>query len=114
MYFHFEITKVRVNLALSIYPVQYNQAAHQTCIWTKQVFQVTQLIRFQRTWTSMPTAWPGFMNGIHGLPTLSNGRRLWESILGKPAPYGCIILKLDAAEWLYNWAEDGVVVEIQA
>ncbi len=59
-------------------------------------------------------AWPGFMNGIHGLPTLSNGRRLWESILGKPASYGCIILKLDAAEWLFNWAEDGVVVEIQA
>jgi len=58
-------------------------------------------------------AWPGFMNGIHGLPTLSNGRRLWENVLGKPASYGCIIMKLDAAEWLYNWAEQGVVVEIQ-
>ena len=58
-------------------------------------------------------AWPGFMNGIHGLPTLSNGRRLWTNILGKPASYGCIILDLGAAEWLYNWAEDGVVVEIQ-
>jgi lipoprotein-anchoring transpeptidase ErfK/SrfK len=59
-------------------------------------------------------AWPGFMNGIHGLPMLSNGRRLWANILGKPASYGCIILDLDAAESLYNWAEDGVVVEIQA
>jgi len=58
-------------------------------------------------------AWPGFMNGIHGLPTLSNGRRLWANILGKPASYGCIILDLDAAEWLYNWAEKGVVVEIK-
>jgi len=58
-------------------------------------------------------AWPGFMNGIHGLPTLSNGRRLWGSILGKPASYGCIIMDLDAAEWLYGWAEAGVVVEIQ-
>lgn len=58
-------------------------------------------------------AWPGFMNGIHGLPTLSNGRRLWANILGSPASYGCIILDLDDAEWLYNWAEDGVVVEIQ-
>jgi lipoprotein-anchoring transpeptidase ErfK/SrfK len=57
-------------------------------------------------------AWPGFMNGIHGLPTLSNGRRLWANILGKPASYGCIILDLDAADWLYNWAENGVVVEI--
>jgi len=58
-------------------------------------------------------AWPGFMNGIHGLPTLSSGRRLWADILGKPASYGCIILDLGAAEWLYNWAEEGVVVEIQ-
>jgi lipoprotein-anchoring transpeptidase ErfK/SrfK len=59
-------------------------------------------------------AWPGFMNGIHGLPRLSNGQRLWASILGRPASYGCIILDLKTAEWLYQWAEDGVVVEIQA
>ena len=57
--------------------------------------------------------WPGFMNGIHGLPMLSSGVRLWGSVLGRKASYGCIILDLDAAEWLYNWAEDGVVVEIQ-
>jgi lipoprotein-anchoring transpeptidase ErfK/SrfK len=59
-------------------------------------------------------AWPGFMNGIHGLPTLSNGRRLWGNILGRPASYGCIILDLKNAKWLYDWAEDGVVVEIEA
>jgi lipoprotein-anchoring transpeptidase ErfK/SrfK len=59
-------------------------------------------------------AWPGFMNGIHGLPTLSNGQRLWANILGSPASYGCIILGLDQAKWLYNWAENGVVVEIRA
>jgi hypothetical protein len=58
--------------------------------------------------------WPGFMNGIHGLPTLSNDRRLWANILGSPASYGCIILGLDEAEWLYNWAENGVVVEIRS
>ena len=58
-------------------------------------------------------AWPGFMNGIHGLPMLSNGRRLWANVLGQPASSGCIILDLQPAEWLYNWAEDGVVVEIQ-
>ncbi|MDI6695851.1 MAG: peptidoglycan binding domain-containing protein [Anaerolineales bacterium] len=58
-------------------------------------------------------AWPGFMNGIHGLPMLSNGRRLWANVLGRPASYGCIILDLPAAEWLYQWAENGVVVEIQ-
>ena len=57
-------------------------------------------------------AWPGFMNGIHGLPLLSNGQRLWASSLGTPASYGCIILDLGAAEDLYHWADPGVVVEI--
>lgn len=57
-------------------------------------------------------AWPGFMNGIHGLPLLSSGHRLWASNLGSPASYGCIILDLAAAEDLYNWADPGVVVEI--
>jgi lipoprotein-anchoring transpeptidase ErfK/SrfK len=58
-------------------------------------------------------AWPGFMNGIHGLPLLSSGQRLWASTLGSPASYGCIILDLAAAEDLYTWAEAGVVVEIR-
>ncbi len=56
---------------------------------------------------------PGFWNGIHGLPLLSNGVRLWANVLGRPASYGCIILPLDEAEWLYGWAEEGVVVEIR-
>lgn len=58
-------------------------------------------------------AWPGFMNGIHGLPTLSNGTQLWASILGKPASFGCIILDLPDARELYDWAQNGVVVEIR-
>jgi hypothetical protein len=58
-------------------------------------------------------AWPGFMNGIHGLPLLSSGNRLWASNLGSPASYGCIILDLAAAEDLFNWADPGVVVEIR-
>jgi lipoprotein-anchoring transpeptidase ErfK/SrfK len=57
--------------------------------------------------------WPGFMNGIHGLPTLSNGTRMWANSLGRPASYGCIILTLQAAEDLFGWAENGVIVEIQ-
>jgi LysM repeat protein len=64
-------------------------------------------------WLGIYEAWPGFMNGIHGLPTLSNGQRLWAGNLGRPASYGCIILDLPAAERLYHWAEAGVVVEIQ-
>lgn len=85
------------------------------------VFQVRthELSAYASVWDlTMPhflgiyEAWPGFMNGIHGLPTLSNGRRLWANILGKPASYGCIILDLNNAEWLYNWADEGVIVEI--
>lgn len=55
---------------------------------------------------------PGFMNGIHGLPVLSSGVRLWANVLGQRASYGCIILDLASGEALYNWAENGVVVEI--
>jgi len=85
------------------------------------VFQVRAHIRqaYASIWDlTMPNflaiyeAWPGFYNGIHGLPTLSNGRRLWGNILGRPASFGCIILDLKPARELYEWAEDGVVVEI--
>jgi L,D-transpeptidase catalytic domain/Putative peptidoglycan binding domain/LysM domain len=58
-------------------------------------------------------ALPGFENGFHGLPLLSSGRRLWADVLGRPASFGCIILTLDGAEWLYGWADNGVVVDIQ-
>ena len=56
---------------------------------------------------------PGFMNGIHGLPMLSSGVRLWGSVLGKPASFGCIIETLADAQTVYNWADDGVVVVVQ-
>lgn len=56
---------------------------------------------------------PGFMNGIHGLPLLSSGVRLWGNVLGSPASYGCIIMTLAEAEELYTWADEGTVVEIQ-
>ncbi len=56
----------------------------------------------------------GVMNGFHGFPTDANGGYLlWTSSLGRPATYGCILLSLENAEALYNWAEEGVIVEIQ-
>ncbi len=58
-------------------------------------------------------AGPDFYNGFHGLPTLSNGRLLWEGLLGSPASYGCIILGLEEAEILYSWADLGVVVVVE-
>jgi len=57
---------------------------------------------------------PGFTNGIHALPILANGQRLWAGTLGAPASYGCIILGVEEASALYAWVEIGVTVEIRA
>ncbi|MDY7078031.1 MAG: L,D-transpeptidase family protein [Chloroflexota bacterium] len=56
---------------------------------------------------------PDFTNGIHALPTLSSGVRLWEGVLGSPVSYGCIVLGLNEASALYEWAELGTLVVIQ-
>ena len=52
-------------------------------------------------------------NGIHALPILASGQRLWEGALGSPASFGCIILGIQEAETLYDWAEIGVPVTIE-
>ncbi len=56
---------------------------------------------------------PGFTNGFHGFPTRNGYGILWESALGRPVTYGCILISTQNAAALYEWAEDGVVVEIQ-
>ena len=56
---------------------------------------------------------PDFTNGIHALPTLSSGVRLWEGYLGSPISYGCIVIGLDEAAALYEWVEMGTLVIIQ-
>jgi len=53
-----------------------------------------------------------FTNGFHGFPTRGGGQILWENSLGTRVTYGCILLSNQNAQWLYNWAEEGVVVEI--
>ncbi|MBN1200461.1 MAG: L,D-transpeptidase family protein [Anaerolineae bacterium] len=53
------------------------------------------------------------MNGFHGFPTRGGGYLLWSGDLGHPVTYGCVLLSLENAEALYNWAEDGVVVEVR-
>jgi len=54
------------------------------------------------------------MNGFHGFPTRGGGYLLWSDDLGTPVTYGCVLLSLENAETLYNWAPDGVVVEVRA
>ena len=51
-------------------------------------------------------------NGIHALPILSNGQRLWAGLLGQRVSYGCVILGVEEARRLYEWAEVGTPVDI--
>ena len=53
-----------------------------------------------------------FMNGFHGFPTRDGRNLLWTNSLGRPATYGCILVDNANIPALYEWAEDGVVVEI--
>lgn len=54
-----------------------------------------------------------FMNGFHGFPTRDGYNLLWTQNLGGPVTYGCILLSNENIALLYDWAEDGVVVEIR-
>ncbi len=58
--------------------------------------------------------WSGSLeNGIHALPILPGGARLWSGYLGTPISFGCVVLGVDEALQLYNWADVGTPVEIQ-
>ncbi|HBG75267.1 MAG: hypothetical protein A2X25_12545 [Chloroflexi bacterium GWB2_49_20] len=58
--------------------------------------------------------WAGSLeNGIHALPILSNGVRLWAGYLGTPISFGCIVLGVSESQMLYDWATVGTPVEIQ-
>ena len=51
-------------------------------------------------------------DGFHALPLLANGERLWGDDLGTPASYGCIVLGVQDAQQLYDWADVGTTVQI--
>lgn len=52
-------------------------------------------------------------NGFHGFPTRGGGYLLWTGDLGRPVTYGCVLLSLENAAALYDWAEEGVIVEVR-
>ena len=74
---------------------------------------------YAATWSLQMPYWLGIYwagsleNGIHALPILPNGQRLWEGYLGTPVSYGCVILGTADARTLYYWAEVGTPVIIQ-
>ncbi len=55
----------------------------------------------------------GLENGIHALPILPGGDRLWSGYLGTPISFGCVVLGVDEALQLYNWVDVGTPVEIR-
>jgi lipoprotein-anchoring transpeptidase ErfK/SrfK len=67
---------------------------------------------FMGIYRPVPTS--DFMNGFHGFPTRGGSNLLWTGDLGHPVTYGCILLSSENAQLLYDWAEVGVVVEIQS
>ena len=71
------------------------------------------------TWNIWMPNWLGIYyvgsleDGIHALPILSNGDRLWSGYLGTPISYGCVVLGVSESLQLYNWADVGTPVVIQ-
>ena len=65
---------------------------------------------FMGIYRPVPTS--DFMNGFHGFPTRDGANLLWTNNLGTPVTYGCILLSNENAAQLYEWAEQGVIVEI--
>ncbi len=66
---------------------------------------------FMGIYQPVPTS--AFMNGFHGFPTRDGQNLLWTSSLGRQVTYGCVLVSTENALQLFNWAEPGVVVEIQ-
>ena len=84
-------------------------------------FQVLDRIpnAYASTWNLQMPYWLGIYyvgsieNGIHALPILSNGQRLWSGYLGRPVSFGCIVLDTQPAHQLYDWADVGTPVVVQ-
>jgi hypothetical protein len=54
----------------------------------------------------------GLMNGFHGAVLLPNGAYLGGNTVGQPYTFGCVMSQNEQAEFLYNWAPEGTMVEI--
>jgi tetratricopeptide (TPR) repeat protein len=74
---------------------------------------------YASTWNLQMPYWLGIYwsgtleNGIHALPILPSGQKLWDGYLGQRVSYGCIILSTQAAKTIYDWAEIGIPVIIR-
>ncbi len=55
---------------------------------------------------------PGLMNGFHGAVLLPNGLYLNGNDVNEPSTLGCVMSGNENAEQLYQWAQQGTIVEI--
>ncbi len=55
---------------------------------------------------------PGLMNGFHGAVLLPNGNLLGGGSVGSQYTFGCVMAQDDNAKLLYDWADEGTIVEI--
>lgn len=54
----------------------------------------------------------GLVNGFHGAVLLPNGAYLGGGNVGTPYTLGCVMSDNDNARRLYEWADEGTIVEI--
>ena len=52
------------------------------------------------------------MNGFHGAVLLPNGLYLNGNDVNEPSTLGCVMSGNENAEQLYQWAQQGTIVEI--
>lgn len=55
---------------------------------------------------------PGLVNGFHGAVLLPNQTYMGNGTVGVEFTYGCVMSQDDKARLLYDWANEGTVVEI--
>ncbi len=55
---------------------------------------------------------PGLINGFHGAVLLPNGGYLGGRSVGRPFTFGCVMSRDEDAKRLYDWADEGTIVEI--
>ncbi len=73
---------------------------------------------YGETWNFWMPDWMGIYyvgtmeDGIHSLPLLNNGQRLWGDAIGTPITYGCVVLGVQDSQELYDWATIGTTVQI--
>ncbi|MGC8780175.1 MAG: L,D-transpeptidase family protein [Anaerolineae bacterium] len=60
-----------------------------------------------------PVPTSDFMNGFHGFPKRGGTQLIWTNSLGRPVTFGCVLTTTENAKLLYDWAEDGVIVEVR-